>query len=223
MEKNGGTPATTPAMDTQMLDAWITEIARLAGIVEGTLVNAIANLGGEVASIREVVEANQGTLRAVNGSMGDLGTAIHLTLEQLPALGRAPQTERSTLGPRIQHSYREAAIVFAQLGGHFLTSREETEQRIAGLAETYHAIIAMMFLLLEEQFEQPDMPDAIGPAELGRRLLAVRSQETIITQQVCGVVQDREDVDQRIAALTESYTAVITVMRALARQLKVVT
>lgn len=218
MERNGQKPAAAPAMSAQTAVEWVREVSRLTGVIEVTLVEAIMRLGGEVASIREVVEANQGTLRHINDVTGDLGTAIHLTLEQLGTPGRAPRAERSTLGPRIQHAHGEEAILFAQFGGHFPVRREEMEQRIAGLAETYSAIIAMMFLLLEEQFEQRDTPDAISPVELGRRLLAVRSQESIIGQQVCGVVEDREDVEQRIAALADGYATVITAMRELARQ-----
>lgn len=160
METNGK-PAVAPALaqgnNAQSIAALVTAVDRLAKQIEELLQQA--------SGARDDIQNNQNILRIINGEVGDLATAIRLTLDRLPpADALAPRTELSELAARIGAAHRQEGVLVAQFGGLVHAIRSDTERRIGELAHTYQAVISEMLLRLPARFgeDPPQHGDADG-------------------------------------------------------------
>jgi hypothetical protein len=144
---NGDMPATMPAQGNSAQP-----IAALVTAVDG-LARQIEELLQQASGARNDIRSNQDILRIINGEVGDLATAIRLTLDRLPAPDAlAPRTELAELAARISAAHRQEGVLVAQFGGLVHAVRSDTERRIGELAHTYQAVISEMLLRLPRRF-----------------------------------------------------------------------
>lgn len=148
---NGEKPAVAPAMDAQQVAELVRAVDGLARQIEEGL-SLVAELSGHVNAIGDGVAGNQATLRVVNNEIGNLGTAIRMTLDRLPAPGTlsAAPSEVLALKSHIREAHTEEAALVALLGGHVSARIEDIEQRAMALVESYHQIITIVNLKLED-------------------------------------------------------------------------